>query len=99
MDDLRSQKLDLAWAGVFLSVVCAVALALLFTFTGGLHLHRIAAIDLILAWLGSVTVVVLLLALPSSRALVMAGRLLVALIFFALVVAAILGSISIAQGY
>lgn len=97
MDDLRAQKLDLAWAGVFLSVVCAAALALLLAFARGLQIDRIAAIDLVLAWLGSVTVVVLLLALPSSRVLVIAGRLLVAMIFLALVVAAILGSISIAQ--
>ena len=98
MDPLRSQKTDLAWAGVYLSLVCATGLALLLGFARGSPIERIAAVDLVLGWIGSVTAVVVLLAFPTTKPLVVVGRVLVVLVYFALVVAAVLGSVSIAQG-
>lgn len=98
MDLLRAQKTDLAWAGVYLSLVCASGLALLLGFARGSPVDRIAAVDLVIGWSGAVTAVVVLLALPTSKPMVVVGRVLVVLVYFTLIVAAVLGSVSIAQG-
>ncbi len=97
MDEDRVQKINLVWASVYVSIVCTVALVLLFSFAGGSGLDVVIAIDLVVGWITSVLSVVLLLTLPGeSRALLVLGRLLVWAACLTLVIAAGLGVLSIA---
>ena len=95
MDDGRREKVDLAWAAVFMSAVATVALTLLFTFSGGTTLDLVTGMDLIVGWTISVLSVVLLLTTPgASKVLLVCGRVMVWMAFCSLAVAGALGILS-----
>jgi hypothetical protein len=93
----RTQKTDLVWAGVYLSAVATIGLALVFAFGDDRGLDVVVAIDLLVAWMLSATVVVFLLTVPGAgRVLLLLGRVMIWTVFAALILAAVLGILSTA---
>ena len=96
MEEARREKIDLVWASVFMSFVATVAIILVLSFSPGTDLDKATAIDLIVGWTSSVLCAVMMLAIPgSSKALLLAGRVLVWLTFASIAVAGVLGIVSI----
>jgi hypothetical protein len=99
MDDTDRQRLHLAWASVFLTVVAAFGLTLSLVFGMGTGLDVASGILFIAAGLLVVLDATLLLGAPrAGPGLLVVGKLLLWVAFACLSVAGALGGVSMATG-